>query len=73
MNENLSDKHEELYAAMNIEYQYYVCHRKVEEMLELIQDSQTRFPDSINVKRASQPFKLRQSIIPRAETFPEED
>lgn len=73
MNENLSDKHEELYAAMNIEYQYYVCHRKVEEMLELIQDSQTRFPDSINVKRASQPFMLRQSIIPKAESFPEED
>lgn len=73
MNENLSDKHEELYAAMNIEYQDYVCHRKVEEMLELIQDSQTRFPDSINVKRASQPFMLRQSIIPKAETFPEED
>ena len=72
MSENLSDKHEELYVAMNIEYQDFVCHRKVEDMIELIQESQTRFPNSINVRRASQPFMLRQAIITQEEIFPEE-
>lgn len=73
MNENFSDKHEELYAAMNIEYQDFVCHRKVKDMLELIQDARTRFPDSINVTRASQPFMLLQSIITQEEVFPKEE
>lgn len=37
MSENLSDKHEELYAAMNIEYNDFVCHSNVSDMLELIE------------------------------------
>lgn len=72
MKENLSDKHEELYEAMNIEYQDFVCHKKVAEMLELISEAKKRFPDSINVKRAAQPFLLRQSMITQEEIFAED-
>lgn len=72
MEENLSDKHEELYAAMNIEYRDFVCHTKATEMIDIINEAKTRFPNSINVKRASQPFLLRQSIISKCEDFPEE-
>lgn len=72
MEENLSDKHEELYAAMNIEYRDFVCHTKPTEMVDIINDAKSRFPNSINVKRASQPFLLRQSIISKSEEYPEE-
>lgn len=71
MEENLSDKHEELYAAMNIEYLDFVCHTKPTEMIDIINDAKSRFPNSINVKRASQPFLLRQSIISKSEDYPE--
>ena len=72
MEENLSDKHEELYAAMNIEYRDFVCHTKPTEMVDIINDAKSRFPNSINVKRASQPFLLRQSIISKSVEYPEE-
>lgn len=72
MKNNLSDKHEELYAAMNIEYQYYVKDLGVSQMLEVIREAESAFPDSINVKRASQPFKLKQSIIRKVVDYPEE-
>ena len=73
MKKNLSDKHEELYAAMDIEYHYFVLHTEPADMITLIKDSLVLFPNSINVERASQPFKLRQSIISKEEFFPEED
>lgn len=73
MKDNLSEKREELYTAMNIEYQHFVRHRNVKDMLDIIDKAKRCFPDSINVKRASQTFLLRQEIITRTEVFPEEE
>ena len=72
MKKNLSDKHEELYAAMEIEYKYYVKKIGVQEMLDLIRKSETNFPGSVNIKRAAQPFKLKQAIITKEELLPED-
>lgn len=72
MNKNLSYKHEELYVAMDIEYRDYVLHSSPYEMIGIIQEAETRFPDSINIKRAAQAFKLRQSILSKEDIFPEE-
>lgn len=72
MRENLSDKHEELYVAMDIEYQDNVNHQTPEKMLEIINDAESRFPKSQNVKRAAQFFKYRQSIIQEEKIFPED-
>lgn len=72
MKDNLSNRHEELYAAMNIEYQYYVKNLGVLQMIDLIGEAESAFPESINVKRAAQQFKLKQAIIPKAVEYPEE-
>ena len=72
MRENLSDKHEELYVAMNIEYQDNVSHLSPEKMLEIIKEAELKFPRSHNVKRAAQFFKIRQSIISEEEVFSED-
>ena len=69
---NLSDKHEEMFVAMDIEYKDFVEHRSMKEMLSVIGDAQTRFPNSINIRRASQPFKLCHSLISKEEIYPEE-
>lgn len=72
MKENLSDKHEELYAAMNIEYQDCVKHLAPSEMIKLIRDAELQFPKSINVERAAQPFRIRQALITKEEILPED-
>ena len=59
---NLSDKHEEMYAAMDIEYKDLVEHRSMAEMIAVIDEAEARFPNSDNVKQASKPFKQRNSI-----------
>lgn len=72
MNDNLSDKHEEMSAAMNIEYQYLVKNIGVMEMLQLINEAEARFPNSINVKRAAQSYKFRQDLITKEDVLPED-
>lgn len=72
MKDNLSDKKEELYAAMDIEYRYFVSREPTTEMLKIITSANSSFPNSINIQRAAQPFKLKQSIISKEESFPEE-
>lgn len=72
MQKNLSDKQEELYTAMDIEFRYFVSHDSPSDMIKLINNALSIFPNSINVKRAAQPFKLHQSIIFKEESFPEE-
>lgn len=72
MRKNLSDKQEELYTAMDIEFRYFVSHDSPSDMVTLINRALSIFPNSINVKRAAQPFKLHQAIILKEESFPEE-
>lgn len=72
MRKNLSDKQEELYTAMDIEFRYFVSHDSPSDMVTLINSALSIFPNSINVKRAAQPFKLHQAIILKEESFPEE-
>lgn len=60
---NLSDKHEEMYVAMDIEYKDLVEHRGMAEMIAVIGDAEARFPNSDNVRQASKPFKQRHSIL----------
>ena len=74
MKENLSDKHEELYASMNIEYQYYVAHKDPSEVLDIISEAQSKFPNSNNIKRAVQSFQIRQGILSSEQRtfFPED-
>lgn len=72
MKDNLSDKHEELYSAMDIEYRYFVLHEEPIALSKIINSALELFPKSINVKRAAQPFYLHQSIITKEEDFPED-
>lgn len=72
MRKNLSDKQEELYTAMDIEFRYFVSHDSLSDMVTLIDRALSLFPNSINVKRAAQPFRLHQAIILKEESFPEE-
>ncbi len=72
MENNLSEKHEELYAAMNIEYQEFVNQRKPVDMMNIIRKAEDTYPSSINVKRAAHSFYVRQSILTKEELFPEE-
>ena len=73
MQKNLSYKHDELYAAMDIEYRFHVLHSIVPEMIDIIHNAETRFPDSVNIKRAAQSFKLRQAILHKEELLPEDN
>ena len=72
MDENLSDKREELYAAMNIEYCDYILHKKPYEILDMIIEAERKFSNSINIKRVSQSYKLKQEIIFNEDIFPED-
>ncbi|MFA6830837.1 MAG: TIR domain-containing protein [Bacteroidaceae bacterium] len=72
MKNNLSDKHDELYAAMNIEYKIYVKKLPVKDIINIIQQAETSFPNSINIKRASQAFKIKQEMITRETAYPED-
>ena len=72
MKNNYSDKHEELYAAMNIEYQAYVCHKKPSEIFDLIKEASNRFPDSVNIERAAYNYKYKQEMLDKEKSFSEE-
>lgn len=72
MKSNYSDKHEEMFASMNIEYQAYVCHKSPSEMFSIIDEAERRFPNSVNVERASYNYKLRQEIVTTEKAFAED-
>ena len=72
MKNNYSDKHEELFAAMNIEYQAYVSHKKPSEIFELIKEASERFPDSVNIERAAYNYRLKQEMINTEKSFAED-
>ena len=72
MKTNYSDKHEELYASMNIEYQAYVCHQNPSVMLDVINDAVKQFPRSVNVERAAYNYKLKQDMVSGNKVFAED-
>lgn len=64
-------KKEELYVAMEIEYKAYVKKMNVVKMLQFISESIKAYPDSMDIKRAANEYKLRQGIITK-DTFEKE-
>lgn len=61
-----STKKDELFAAMNIEYQAYVKNISVSNMLDLISGYLRVHSDSMDIRRAANEYKLRQEIITKA-------
>lgn len=72
MKNNYSDKHEELYSAMNIEYQAYIKHMPYESMYELIKETENKFPNSFNVKRAVHLYMFKRGIDTKEIIFDED-
>lgn len=72
MRTNYSDRHEEMFTAMNIEYCAYVLHKNPSEMLNIINESKDRFPDSLNVERAVYNYRYRQEIVVEVKVFAED-
>jgi len=72
MKNNYSNKHEELYASMNIEYQAYVVHRSPTEIFELISEAERRFTNSVNIERAAYNYKFRQALVVKERIFDED-
>lgn len=72
MRDNLSDKHNELYTAMNIEYQDNVKRKDPTYMLQLIADAESKYPTSLNVQRAAHAYRYKQQIITVDKTFSED-
>lgn len=58
-----SDKKEELYAAMNIEFSAYAKMDNVKEVLGIINIAEHEYPNSLDVKRAANEYKLKKEII----------
>ncbi len=73
INSGYSEKREELYRAMQIDFRSYVNSTPPTEMLKFIHISLEEFPRSINVKRAAQDYKYRQGIISEKEDLAEDD
>lgn len=72
MRTNYSDRHEEMFAAMNIEYSAYILHKNPSEMLDIINEAKTRFPDSLNVERAAYNYRYRQEMVVAEKLFAED-
>lgn len=72
MKNNYSNKHQELYTSMNIEYQAYVMHLSPIQMFSIIADAEKEFPNSVNIERASYNYKLRQSLVTKEKIFDED-
>ena len=72
MRTNYSDRHEELFAAMNIEYNAYILHKSPSEILEIINEAKGRFPDSLNIERAAYNYKYRQEMVMVEKIFAED-
>lgn len=58
-----SEKKEELYAAMDIEYKAYVNNEKVAKILSLIKEYLEEHPSSLDIRRAANEYKLKQGIL----------
>lgn len=56
---------------MEIEYKAYVKKMNVVKMLQFISESIKAYPDSMDIKRAANEYKLRQGIITK-DTFEKE-
>lgn len=67
-----SNKKEELYSAMQIEYKAYVNKISPAQILEMIKIAEKQFPKSINIQRVSHEYKLKQSILNKDIIFAEE-
>lgn len=67
-----TNKKEELFAAMDFEYNAYILHKSPSFMIDLISQLEKRFSNSNNVKRAAQDYRIRQSLISRRERIPED-
>ena len=72
MHTNYSDKHEEMYASMNIEYSAYVLHKSPSEMLAIISEAKRCYPDSLNVERAAYNYRFRQEMVMAERIFAED-
>lgn len=70
---NFSSKRDELLAAMDIEYSSIVKKLPPMDMLKLINTMIELYPDSVNVKRASDEYKYRQGLINTISSWEEED
>jgi tetratricopeptide (TPR) repeat protein len=60
--ENYSDKKDELLASMKIEYAYYVERQSPTYMLDMIKQSKKDFPKSVHVERVIKEYKRRQGF-----------
>lgn len=69
---SFSDKKEELYAAMEIEFHAYALRDSPSKILQLINKAQKDFPKSLNIKRAAHEYKLKQEMIIKDLSFSED-
>ena len=60
--DSYSDKKEELYAAMEIYYAFYIEKRPPLEMIPYIDERIKMFPRSVNVSRAANEYKKKQEL-----------
>ena len=72
MRTNYSDRHEEMFAAMNVEYSAYILHKNPSEMLDIINEAKTRYPDSLNIERAAYNYRYRQEMVMVEKVFAED-
>lgn len=72
MNENYSEKREELYSAMKIEYNSYVLRLNPNAMLDIIDKAKNEFPKSANVLRAAESYLYKQGIKKNMQSFEED-
>lgn len=69
---SFSDKKEELYAAMEIEFHAYALRDSPSKILQLINKAQKDFPKSLNIKRAAHEYKFKQEMIVKDQSFSED-
>lgn len=70
--ESDSKKKESLVSSMKLEYAWLVRHSNPAEMFKLIEDCEKRYPDSHDVRRVSDEYRFKQSLISKR-TLIEED
>lgn len=72
MKHNYSDKQDELYVAMNIEYQAYIKNVPYEDLYLVIHEAKQRYPNSPNVERAIHSYMLKRGIETKEKIFAED-
>lgn len=60
--ENYSDKKDELLASMRIEYAYYIERKTPVDMIDLIKKTKKDFPNSIHVERVVKEYRRKQGL-----------